>query len=80
MCQLKIAPCGRVDLNGFFFEFPLRWPQERQFAFLCDVEIVDQRTHGRDFSAGKRREGVERFDAKQRTDAFFGPSAVKTRA
>ncbi len=80
MCQFKIATCGSVDLHAAGLGLFLRRAQEGEFALLCNFEIVDDRAHGRDIGAFKTAEGVERPDAEQIADPFFGAAAVKGRA
>ena len=60
MRQFEVSAGGSVDLDVLVCELTHWRAQQGQFALLRDVEVVDQRAHGRQFRALKRAEPVQR--------------------
>ncbi|KAG1648624.1 hypothetical protein GQR58_029678 [Nymphon striatum] len=71
MGQFQISSRGGINLHSTRAAFLLRRAQKREFALLRNLKIVDQRTHGGNFSAVKRTKGVKCGDAEQVANTFF---------
>ena len=76
--KLQIAPCCRINFHCRAGSLTLRHAKPRHPAFLGQVEIVNQRPGGRDFSPGEVTESIQRPDIEAFQHPSFGPGAVKT--
>ena len=77
MGQFQVAACRGVDLHRLRGAFADRRAQERQFAFLGDLQIFDDRAERPQLGPGEGAEGVERADAVKLFEPFLGPGAVE---